>query len=134
MTGKINWKPSDKDLREFGLTLWVGFGLIGAITLYRGHSAAAHGMWAMAGAVGLLAILVPSWSKPFYWFWMGLGFVLGQISSRLVMALIYFGVLTPLAILFRMQKRDALGLERPKTDSYFKDHPEIAKENYSRLF
>src|SRR5688572_16920764 len=108
---KVNWRPSDRDLRFFGLVLWIGFGLIGGLLFWRGHREAATIVWAAAGAVGLLAVVLPRAARPFYAAWMGVAFVVGSVVSRVILALFFFGVLTPIGLFFRLRGRDALRLK-----------------------
>jgi len=121
----INKNPSAKELRVFGLVLMAGFGLIGFFVRRAGHPEAAAWLWGVPAAVGLLALAAPPLSKPFYWAWMFLGMALGAVMSRVVMSVIFFLVLTPVALFFRLKGRDALGLKPPQKDSYWSPHPEI---------
>jgi len=135
MTPKINWKPTTKDLRQFGVVIWIGFAILAAIAYWRHHPSVAAWTLIVPGIIGCLAIFAPPMAKPFYWLWMGFGFVLGTIMSRIVLALIYFGLFTPIALFFRLIRRDPLKLRRnERTDSYWQEHPEIHKADYSRLF
>lgn len=135
MTPRINWKPSVKDLRQFGLILWIGFGLIAGAVWWKGHPETARWLWGVSGSIGLLAILVPRAAQPFYYLWMGFGFVMGSIMSRLVLGLIFFGLITPMAMFFRVRRRDVLWRRKPADiGSFWQDHEDIPKSNYSRLF
>ena len=51
--------------------------------------------------------------------WMQLGFVLGMIVSPIVMAVIFFGLITPFGIVTRIMGRDELRLGRKKKESYW---------------
>lgn len=137
MTPKINWNPSKKDLRWFGLAILIGFGLIGLVVYRRGNVSAATSLWAISSAVAFLAIVLPPLSKPFYFLWMLVALVLGSVMSRLVMGVIFYGVLTPVALVFRLIKRDALNRRKPASppETYWSEHPKIEdKEYYQHLF
>jgi hypothetical protein len=45
--------------------------------------------------------------------WLGLSAVLGAINSRVLLTLVYYLVLTPVALLYRLTHRDPLSLKRP---------------------
>ena len=136
MIPKINWRPNATELRKFGVVILIGFGLIGALLFWKGRVPTAYWIWAVSGAIGLIAIVLPPLSLPFYWIWMGFAFVMGQIMSRVLIALIFFGILTPIAIVMRMMGRDSLRRLKPSANvaSYWIEHPEIEKENYKHLF
>jgi len=134
MTPTINWHPTVREIRQFGLVLWVGFTLIGAGIFWKGHLTPAQWIWAVTTGIAVLSWIAPTAARPFYWAWMGIGLIIGSVMSRVVMALVFFGILTPVAIYFRLIKRDALGLRRTDRPTYWNDHPEIPKKNYARLF
>ena len=73
------------------------------------------------GAVILLAGLV--WPKSLallYKAWMALALVLGFIMSHIILALVYYIVLTPIGLFMRILGKDPLTLRfDPKADSYW---------------
>jgi hypothetical protein len=131
---KIKWNPATKDLRQFGWVILIGFGLIGGLLWWRGKHTAADWVWMVSALVSILALTVPALAKPFYWVWMGFGFVMGTIMSRVVLTLIFYGLFTPIALWFKLTGRDVLRRRRPSGESYWTPHPEIPASNYERLF
>ena len=135
LSPRINWKPTSRDLRSFGTIFWIGFLLMGLIPYFRHHAQTAHVLWDVGTVVGILAPAIPPAAKPVYWFWMGFGFVMGNIMSRVILTLFFFVILTPLAIIFRLTSRDELRRRKPEgVNSYWEKHPEIERDNYERLF
>ncbi len=130
MTPRINWKPNTKTLRQFGWTVFIGFGVIGALAFWKGHRPAAMGMWGGSAFVLTLALIAPVLVRPFYFIWMGFGLVMGSIMSRVMLTVIFYLVVTPVALFFKLIRRDEL--ERKKTDrqTYWHDHPEISDPKY----
>lgn len=51
--------------------------------------------------------------------YMKFGLLLGKIVSPIVMAFIFFGLITPYAIIMRIMGRDELRLRKLKTDSFW---------------
>ena len=137
MLVKINWNPSSVDLRKFGATIIVGFGLISLILLWRGAAEIAKPLFLGALAIGVLALIVPYLSKPFYWAWMGIAFVMGTIVSTLILMLIFYLIFTPIGLLMRLFGRDCLRLKKSsfKGGTYWLKHDDIRKKDYyDRLF
>jgi hypothetical protein len=137
MIAKIKMNPTNKEIRQFGAIFLIGFLIIGAIMYHSGKILPAQRVWIMASAIGAWAIIFPGLAKPLYWLWMGIGVAIGSVMSRVVMALIFFLILTPLALFFRLKGRDALVRFKPKkpVDSYWTDHPVIKdKSYYDHLF
>ncbi len=85
-----------KQLRSFGFTVGGIFAIIGLWPLVHGLSPR---YWAIA--VGfVLAVPAAVWPRSLdrvYRTWMMLGGVLGAINSRIILTLIFFGILTPIA-------------------------------------
>lgn len=76
-------------------------------------------------AIGLggggLALTGTRAGMPVYYLWMGIAFVMGNIMSRLMIVLIYYGIVTPLSFAGRIIGRDKLCLQKPAADSYWHD-------------
>lgn len=53
--------------------------------------------------------------------WMRLGFLLGKIVSPIITAIIFFVLITPIAVITRAFGRDELHLKRYNKDSYWED-------------
>ena len=108
--------PSD---RSFGFTFAGAFALIGAWMIWQAssYSAAALG----AAAVFLLtALTLPRILHPFNVAWMHLGQLLNRVVSPIVMGVIYFALLTPIAALMRLRGRDVLQRRfDPARESYW---------------
>ena len=136
---QIDWQPDRRKLRTFGLIILTGFGLLGAgfwfgwpfpqnttvglILLVGGHVA------------GLMALTGSKAALPFYWFWMGLAFVSGNIVSRVILALFYYSMITAMAIAGRVLGRDKLLLKRTKGKTYWVDLDHVVDPaRYERQF
>lgn len=142
---KLNWKPSKKDLRSFGAIFIGGFVLIGLVkylwpfewTFLLLSKNETVGLWLigigiLVGAIGLTG---SRFAVPFYWAWLGIAYVAGNIMSRVIMTMIYVLVFTPMRILGYFVGRDKLQLKKPRTDSYWLDiNFPTTKEEYERQF
>lgn len=74
---------------------------------------------------GLVGILSPYLSTKIEWLWMGLARVLGYIVPNILLSLVYFLILTPLALLARLfSKKDPLQLKKP-ANSTFRDMDKV---------
>jgi hypothetical protein len=134
---EISFTPPTKTLRQFaGLWLLV-FGVLAA---WQGWLRAHHTTgWIFAGlalAVGPLGLLVP---QAIRWVFVGaqvITFPIGWVVSHLILAALYYGMFTPVGLVFRLLGRDALGL-RPKPDqpTYWVPKPAAAGvRSYFRQF
>ena len=111
----IPFNPTPKTLRQFaGAWLAFFFGAAALQGLVRGHWQVGLGLGILAGAVGGLGLIRPLAIR---WIFVGmtvLAFPIGWMGTQVVLAILYFGVFTPVAVIFRLGGRDLLGL-KPKS-------------------
>ena len=114
----INWHPTDQQLRQFGFACLIAFPLLAWI--WGGGSQAVL----VAAAIGL-ACTVIGWSmpralNPLYVVLSLLAAPLGLVVGEIFLLLIFFGVILPIGLAFRLRRRDALHLQMDRTcDSYW---------------
>ena len=109
---RINWRPDSGELRKFGIAMLAGFGVVALILYvkdYRLATMVSLGIGLVVGTIGLSGLRI---ALPFYWLWMGIAFVLGNIMSRLILTVFYYLIVTPIALVMRLSGRDKLGLRR----------------------
>jgi hypothetical protein len=107
--------------RSFGIVFGGAFLIIGAFPIVHGEPVR---VWAfIVGAVFvILAFAVPQLLHRANVYWGKLGVVLNRISSRIAIALLFYAILTPLAVMFRALGNDPLRLKRdPAAASYWID-------------
>jgi hypothetical protein len=123
----IDFRPSDKKLRQFA-GLWLGFFLVlAAWQAYRQHTTVAAIFAASALTIGPLGLLSPGLMRPIFVGWTVLAFPIGWVVSNTILALLFFGLFTPVALVFRLIGRDALSLRRrPEASSYWTPKPRPA--------
>jgi hypothetical protein len=110
----IDFHPPRGTLRQFGGLSLVVFGGLGAWRLIQqGPTTTAYVLLALAAVLGSIGLLWPERLRPVFVGWMILAFPIGWLVSHTVLAVIFFGLFTPLALLFRLTGRDALRLKRP---------------------
>ncbi len=134
----INWRPQKAELRKFGIVTLIGFLLIGLFFLIFSESPVkAYYVWGVGVIIGLPALSgIRSIAMPGYIIWMGIAFIMGNIVSRLILFVVYYLCLTPLAMIGKMVGRDRLQLKKAETTTYWKDIAEASedKSTYERQF
>lgn len=107
--------------RSFGLTFAVIGALAGGWLLW----ASSRYYWmAIAAAVLflLLALIAPRLLRPLNRLWMRFGALLNRIVSPLILGAMYFLLITPIALLFKIRGRDVLKRNFDKrASSYWTD-------------
>ena len=116
--------PSERELRLAGLLVFAAFGIIGGLVQWRFQAlGAARVLWCIGGVFALLYSAVRPLRRPLYSLWMTLTTPIGWAVSHLVLAVIYFGIITPIGSLMRLFGRDALEQRvEPKAPSYWVAH------------
>ena len=102
-------KLTIKELREFGLlTGGIIAGLFGLILpLIKGHSLPII-PWVIGIVLVGLAIFLPKSLDPIYRVWMKIGLALGWVNSRIILSIVFFLILTPMAFIMKLLKRDTM--------------------------
>lgn len=99
---------SKKELRSFGLLVGGVFSVIGAWPLLlRGEPVR---LWAvtLGGGLILLGCVLPRALALLYQGWMWIGQTLGWINTRILLGLVFYGLITPTGILFRLMGKDVM--------------------------
>jgi len=108
-------KSSEK---SFGVLF---FGLFLIIGLWPLLNSAEIRVWSimLSFAFLILAYLQPKLLKPLNRSWIKLGEILGRIVAPIIMALIFFTIVTPISLLVRVLGKDLLRLKFSKNDTYW---------------
>ena len=97
-----------KELRQFGLLVGAIFTVIGLWPLvFRGEPLR---LWAV-GVGGLLIAcggVLPAVLAPIHKGWMWVGHIMGWINTRILLGIVFYGLVTPIGIVFRLMGKDAM--------------------------
>ena len=113
---EINFNPSRKTLRQFGVIAFVGFGILAALAYYEklvfsfGLGEARIPVVATFAAIGAIALLfslvAPAANRFLYVGLTLLAFPIGFVLSYVIMGTLFFLIIAPIAILFRLLGKD----------------------------
>jgi hypothetical protein len=124
------------ELRKFGITVGTVFLLLGALAYWRGWWEPAVTGWVtgtglMLAVVGLLS---PASLKGLHRLWMSAAVLLGSIVSRFLLVLIFFIILTPIALLARWTGKRFLSEQHGRSaGTYWVERKKDPKIDYERL-
>lgn len=131
-----NIKSGILELRKFGITLGVVFGLLGALFFWRAKPFYCQ-MLAVSGFFLFFGLAFPIILKPIYKVWMGIALVLGFIMTGVILSVLFYLMITPIGLLSKLCGKDSLDLTRDKlAKSYWIQRKKIKfeKSNYERQF
>lgn len=143
----LDLRPDVSRLASFGRFAAAAFGLLAALAWWR-HSVlgvrlspdgARAAVWVLAGLGA--ACLALSWVAPraLRGLWVALSvvaFPIGWVVSHAVLAFLYFGILTPIGVVFRAAGRDVLArrYDRSAPTYWIRRPPPPEPRRYYRQF
>jgi hypothetical protein len=126
---------SPKELRSFAFLVGTVFVVIGLWPLvFRGQSVR---LWALILAGLLIApgVLWPTLLRPVYRVWMAVGHALGWVNTRIILAVIFYLLFTPVAIIMRLLGKDPMRRKlEPASGTYRISRQPRAGSHMSRQF
>ena len=124
------WYPDEKQLRQFAKVSLFGFGLLGSVARFGfGWETVAFVLWGVGVLTFIVGLLSPRAILPIYVALMAFALPIGWLISTLFLLIIFYGVMTPMAVIFRLIGRDPLSLKRPRAESYWRSR----KQRSSRV-
>ena len=108
------------DLKKFGLIAGLIIACLFGLLLpwLKNHSFPTW-PWAVAAMFVVVSMLAPRMLQPVYSAWMQFGRIMNRITTPVIMGIVYFLIITPMAFVMRVRGRDLLGLDYDGTlDTY----------------
>ena len=132
----VDWKPDRATLRRFGLSLAVGGIVAGAVSAgWPGWLPAPLLLWSLATVAGVLALLIPAALRLLHNALWGVTFAVFWLLGAIVLALIYYGLLTPIGLALRLTGRDPIARRlEPDADSYWRPLKQPGLSDYFKQF
>ncbi len=112
-------KPELPSNRSFALVFFVFFFLVGVLAWWKGWRGSPLFFFMSAG-IGAIGILRPAWLAPCNRAWMRLAELLHRVVNPVVLAILFFAIFTPFALVVRIFRKDPLGMKAdPAKKSYW---------------
>ena len=110
---------SQSSNRSFGLLFFIFFIVFGLWPVIKGETANIY-LILISLFFLIFGLINSKILSPFNKAWIKLGEILGLIIAPIIMALVYFIILTPISLILRMFGKDLLGLKfMKKKDTYW---------------
>jgi hypothetical protein len=127
----INLEPDDKTLRQFGIIALLGFGFVAAIAWFEllifsfglgeWRSVVAGTFAALAAISALFSLLYPRANLPIYLGLTVLTYPIGFVLSYLIMGTLFYVLLAPVGLFFKLTGRDPLARRfEPEATTYWR--------------
>ena len=104
--------------KSFGIVFFIVFLLISLYPLTNHENIR---IWSLIISLIflILGLLNSKILNPFNKLWFKFGMILGRIISPIIMSIIFFLVVTPIALIMKLLKKDLLNLKFNKTNTYW---------------
>lgn len=123
-----------RNLRSFSIIIIVGGVIICALSLIKGYK---FFPWFGGGlSVAMIALLpFPKVVRVAHDGWMSFSHVLGWINTRVLLVVVYFVVITPIALIMRLFGRGSLDLTSFKgTDTAWKNCDSVRENHWKCMY
>jgi hypothetical protein len=142
----IDFRPPPKVLRNFGLIGLVAFSALAALVHWKigvfgrmppsATTPTLYVLLGLAGYSGFFALVAPPALR---WLYIGLSvvaFPIGFVISYIVVSIMFYLIITPIGLVFKLIGRDALRLQRdPQAQTYWiRRTPPATIKRYFRQF
>ena len=132
-----NIDSSPRQLRKFALAMAIPLAVIGGILLwcrreYYWYFFVASGLFICPG------LLVPAVLMPLHKVWMTFAVIMGWFMTRVMLGVLFFVVLTPIALLLRLLGKDLLNtkFDKAASQSYWlaRDNSDVQNRDYTKQY
>jgi len=131
-----NIRSNKKELRQFGIIIGIASGLLGVLLWWRGKTYYSYS-FIIAAAFLFSGLTLPAALKPFQKVWMTISILMGWLMTRVILIILFYGILTPIGLLGRLCGKDFLDIKlNKKAPSYWvlRGKQEYDKKSYEQQF
>ena len=130
-----NIKTGNKELKSFGYTIGVILIIVASFLFYYDN----HLYQTIASIAALLIVfglVLPLLLKPVYLIWMIFAVIIGWIMTRLILSILFYIILTPIALITRLLGEDFLYMKKSDSNSYWNERDSYFEQNqnYEKQF
>lgn len=124
-----------KGLREFGLvTGGIVAGLFGLFFPWLLERSIPLWPWIVFGVLGVWGLVAPLSLRPVYRGWMRFGLMLSKVTTPLIMGIVFFVVITPVALILKIVGNDPMARKFDDSESYRVPTKKAPTENLEKPY
>ena len=132
-----NIDSSPRELRKFALAMAIPLALIGAFLLWRGRDSYKY-FFIASGLFIFPGLVVPFVLTPLHKVWMTFAVIMGWFMTRVILCILFFIVVTPMALLLKVLGKDLLNMkfEKDSSHSYWlaRNDDDLENRDYRKQF
>jgi hypothetical protein len=122
MASNVPARLTRRDGRRFGFTVGGAFFVFAALAWWRERLLIASVLSTFSGLLAVAALLMPTRLGPIERGWMKLAHAISLVTTPIVMAVMYFGIITPIGLTLRRFGHRAIE-HRPGAHGFWKTRP-----------
>jgi len=129
-------KGNKSDWKKFGITMGIILSIIGFFLLWKKNNNYNYILF-LAAAFFITGLILPSILSPIYKAWMALAVVMNFIMTRVIMAVIFYLIVTPTGLIAFLTGKKFLDMKIDKSaKSYWiiREKTNKLKSDYERQF
>lgn len=112
----------ERELRQFGLILAL---ILILVFLYQ---MIIKGLFSpLTGSIGIIILILalarPSLLRFLYNPWVALARFIGSVITRIILSLVFYLVILPIAFIIRITRKDLLDIRETNSETYWKERP-----------
>lgn len=127
MAKPVSARLTPSEGRRFGFTLGAAFLALAAVAWWRGRETAGIGFAGLGTALLLAGLLMPTALGPVERAWLGFGRLLSKVTTPVFLGIVFYLVVTPVALLMRVLGRAPLRAPAPGTSAWIPRAPEARR-------
>jgi len=129
-------KPTSRMLRQFAGAWLAFFLLFSATALWKRHDVSLSCIFAVVALFGIVGWIKPNAIRIPFIIASIVTYPIGWLVSQVILAVMFYGVITPLGFFWRIRGRDPLQLRRqPKQPTFWiKRDPQPSPDRYLKPF
>ena len=131
-----NLDVNTKSLRKFGFSVGAVFCLLALWMFLKNHFPVALTILGIVGVLLMvMGLTVPKALKEIYKAWMGMAFAIGWVVSRILLAILFFLVITPIGFIAHLFGNEFLDIKKDRArDTYWVRRNNNKKINYEKMY
>ena len=124
-----------KGLRDFGLvTGGIVAALFGLFFPWLLERPLPLWPWVLFAVLGIWGLVAPMSLRPVYRAWMRFGLLMSRVTTPLIMGIVFFLMITPMALVWKLFGKDAMARKLDNSTSYRVQSRKPPIENLKRPF
>jgi len=129
--------PSGRDLTVLALLFLLFPAVIGLYLLYWKGSGTGY-TWIIAGIILAVLRFIPPVFRWIYRVWIGISIIIGYFISRVILTIIFFLMVTPIGLIFRLIGKDPMERKIDRTSETYwqkrEQESDASIERYEKQF